>query len=77
MTKNAKNDIEITIEDNGIGINTAQKQLPIEKHKSLGTEIVNQRIANFNKNHNIVISTKIEQINSPESGTRVTIVLKK
>src|SRR5699024_7740920 len=40
--------VQISIDDNGVG-RKAQKQKHREKHKSMGTEIIRERIALFNK----------------------------
>lgn len=66
--------LEISIEDNGIGRNKAEKlkQNREALHQSLGTQITNQRMELFNQNFKSKIKVTIEDL-PQESGTKVVI----
>jgi two-component sensor histidine kinase len=71
FTKDSNNNIKIIIEDNGIGINHSLKT---SNHKSIASNIINERIKLHNKiRQNKIHIEKIDLQNENATGTRVTI----
>lgn len=72
-----KNHLEILIIDNGIGIKAAkeiQTTVNKEKHNSLGTQMIQERIELIKKFYNVEASLKINE--TPEKGgTEICIIL--
>ncbi len=73
LSKNeAKQNIDFTVEDNGIGILEAQKQSSV--HKSMATEILKDRVRIYNyysKNDLSIEVTDLKTLNEDLHGTRV------
>ncbi|WP_372644434.1 tetratricopeptide repeat protein, partial [Ancylomarina sp.] len=66
------NSIDFTVEDNGIGILKAQNQNNV--HKSMATEILNDRVRIYNyysKNDLSIVVTDLKTLNKDLHGTRV------
>ena len=71
-------DLEILIEDNGVGIPKTTKFKSANSHKSMGTEITRDRIDLFNKNYENQITCSTEDRldeNGLSAGTRVRLTL--
>lgn len=76
--KKNKQDLEISIEDNGVGIPKTKKYKPANSHKSMGTEITRDRIDLFNKSYKSKITCITEDRldeNGTPAGTLVKITL--
>lgn len=75
--KSVNNLILFEVTDNGIGIQKAMelKNINNKDHKSLATEITNERLYNFNKNNKRKIDITIEELKNKMNdviGTKVT-----
>lgn len=75
--KSANNLILFEVTDNGIGITKAMelKGITGNEHKSLATEITNERLLNFNKNNKRKIEITIDELKNKMNdviGTKVT-----
>ena len=69
-----KNDnILIQIKDNGKGFNKTDSESGKQLHQSMGTNIIDQRIKNYQKLYGYNI--KVETISNEENGTQVKITL--
>lgn len=70
--------IEIIIDDNGVGRRAQEKQNPRKKHKSMGMQIIKERIELYNKNYfnkiDLEIIDKKNEAGQAE-GTRVILTL--
>ncbi|MBX7227289.1 MAG: histidine kinase [Chitinophagales bacterium] len=62
----------ITIEDNGIGMQTESK---IKEHQSLGMKITEERIATFNQSNYANIQVEVQKMPSQETGTSILIII--
>ncbi len=70
--------IEITIDDNGVGRKAQENQNNLKKHKSMGMQIIKERIQLYNKSYAEKISYKIidkKNESGQTEGTRVVLVL--
>ena len=69
----------IVIEDNGVGRKNAAKikARSLKKHKSRGTQIIEERLATFNASGEIKLEVKTEDVNEmiEDCGTRVTMTI--
>ena len=63
--------IEISISDNGKGILTNTDSSGKNLHKSLGTQIIDQRVKNYNKLYNFKI--EVTTLSNSKSGTQINI----
>lgn len=76
-------DIKIIIEDNGVGRskNICKKDQKLNKNKSLGTQITQDRINHFNKSYDTKISVqfidKINPDNARRAGTKIILTISK
>lgn len=70
---------EIIIDDNGAGRNSREKQKQVKTHKSMGMEIIGERIELFNKTYTGTISYNIidkKDENGDSLGTKIVLTLK-
>ncbi|MFK8005380.1 MAG: ATP-binding protein, partial [Saprospiraceae bacterium] len=67
------------VEDNGVGRKKAAKIKAdsLKKHKSRGTQIIEERLATFNASGEIKLEVEIEDVNVSleDCGTRVTLTI--
>ncbi len=78
----SKNNVIVTIEDNGVGRAKAReiREQSLKKHRSRATEIITERIQVLKKEKNIDIDIRYEDLYAEEgcaSGTKVTITIPK
>ncbi|WP_353128182.1 tetratricopeptide repeat protein [Parapedobacter pyrenivorans] len=76
VAKSGATHIELTIEDNGVGL--AEHRTPQSGHKSMGHKITDKRVDLFNKSYRDHIQWRIENLVDPEDrveGTRVQIAI--
>ena len=74
-----KNEYQIIIEDNGVGIATTSKNSldpALNKNKSYGLNIIRERFALMNKNEALHYDLNIANSDTFESGTKVIIFIK-
>lgn len=79
ITKDAADRIKVVIEDNGIGRkqSAALKTDHQKRQKSKAMENIRKRIAILNSMYKDKVEVKVEDLEVPETGTRVIVTLKK
>lgn len=75
-----KDQTEIQINDNGIGREKSKKNKRSNSHKSMGMQIIQERIQLYNKTHSKIISYEIIDKKNPNNmslGTQIIIIINK
>jgi len=72
-----ENNLKIVIEDNGLGIEKANKNIKEKKHRSYAMEITKERLTNITKLFKIKIDISIQDLSLFENmnGTRVELII--
>lgn len=75
-----KKDVEVIIEDNGVGRNNTKKRKTRKPHKSMGMQIIKERIELYNQSYSSKIDYKIidkKDENNQPTGTKIVLSITK